>query len=162
MDKELKLGMFVIGENNICRREGRIEEICESTGTRKGKLYRVGGNSFFEDEITPMMEFNNYPRGYYNIVIEMKDDLLSAIKEYGYTLKNGNMRYNFHPKSSCPCVEFGSEKIRIKKITVSHYDTITITTDDNRQLDATYNYNVHLWCYWYIYNDIEKKNRKNC
>ena len=49
MDKELKLGMLVIGENDICREEGRIDKICESTGTRKGKLYRVGINYFFED-----------------------------------------------------------------------------------------------------------------
>lgn len=158
MDKELKLGMLVIGENDIYRHEGRIEDICESTGERKGKLYKVGINYFFEDEITPM-EFNNSPRGYYNMVVDMKDDLLSAIKEYGYTLNNGDMRYNFHDKE-LPCVEFGSEKIRIERITVKPYDFIKITTDDNRQLDATYNYNVHLYCYWHIYDDIAKKKKK--
>lgn len=160
MNKELKLGMLVIGENSIYRQEGRIDDICESTGTRKGKLYRVGINYFFEDEIIPM-EFNNSPRGYYDIVIKMKEDLFYAIKEYGYTLKNGTMRYNFHPKGLYPCVEFGAEKIKIKRITVTPHDIITITTDDNRQLDATYDYNVHLWCYWHIYDDIEKKKKKN-
>jgi hypothetical protein len=160
MNKELKLGMLVIGENNIYRQEGRIDDICESTGTRKGKLYRVGINYFFEDEIIPM-EFNNSPRGYYDIVIKMKEDLFYAIKEYGCTLKNGTMRYNFHPKGSYPRVEFGAEKISIKRITVTPHDIITITTDDNRQLDATYDYNVHLWCYWHIYDDIEKKKKKN-
>ena len=68
MDKELKLGMLVIGENDICREEGRIDYICESTGTRKGKLYRVGINYFFEDEIVPM-EFKNSPRDYSNNII---------------------------------------------------------------------------------------------
>ena len=160
MDKELKLGMLVIGENNIYRQEGRIDDICESTGTRKGKLYRVGINYFFEDEITPI-EFNNSPKGYYDIIIKMKEDLLYAIKEHGSILKNGTMRYNFNQKSLYPFVEFGSEKIKIKRITVTPHDIITITTDDNRQLDATYNYNVHLLCYWHIYNDIEKKKKKN-
>ena len=160
MDKELKLGMLVIGENNIHRDEGRIDEICESTGTRKGKLYKVGYNYFFEDEIIPM-EFNNSPRDYYDIVINMKEDLLYAIKEYGCTLKNGTMYYNFNPKGSYPCTVFGAENIKIKRITVTPYKIITITTDDNRQLDATYNYNVHLWCYWHIYDDIEKKKKKN-
>ena len=160
MDKKLKLGMLVIGENDICREEGRIDKICESTGTRKGKLYRVGINYFFEDEIIPM-EFNNSPRDYYDIVINMKEDLLYAIKEYGCTLKNGTMYYNFNPKGAYPCVGFGAENIKIKRITVIPYKIITITTDDNRQLDATYNYNVHLWCYWHIYDDIEKKKKKN-
>lgn len=160
MDKELKLGMLAIGENNICRQEGHISDICESTGTRKGKLYKVGINYFFEDEIIPM-EFNNSPRGYYDIVIKLKEDLFNAIKEYGYTLKNGNMRYNFNLKGSYPCVDFGSEKIKIKRITVTPYDIITITTDNDRQLDATYNYNVHLFCYWHIYDDIEKKKKQN-
>jgi hypothetical protein len=160
MNKELKLGMLVIGENSIYRQEGRIDDICESTGTRKGKLYRVGINYFFEDEIIPM-EFNNSPRWYYDIVIKMKEDLFYAIKEYGYTLKNGTMRYNFRQKGLYPCVEFGAEKIKIKRITVTPHDIITITTDDNRQLDATYDYNVHLWCYWHIYDDIEKKKKKN-
>ena len=160
MDKELKLGMLVIGENNIHRDEGRIDEIRESTGTRKGKLYKVGYNYFFEDEIIPM-EFNNSPRDYYDIVINMKEDLLYAIKEYGCTLKNGTMYYNFHPKGAYPCVGFGAENIKIKRITVIPYKIITITTDDNRQLDATYNYNVHLWCYWHIYDDIEKKKKNN-
>ena len=159
MDKELKLGMLVIGDNSIYRQEGRIDEIRESTGTRKGKMYRVGINYFFEDEIIPM-EFSNSPRGYYDIVIKMKEDLLYAIKEYGYTLKNGTIRYNFHQKN-LPCVEFGAAAIKIKRISVASYDIITITTDDNRQLNATFNYNVHLWCYWHIYNDIEKKKKKN-
>lgn len=159
MDKELKLGMLVIGENSVYRDEGRIDEIRESTGTRKGKLYKVGYNYFFEDEIIPM-EFNNSPRDYYDIVINMKEDLLYAIKEYGCTLKNGTMYYNFNPKAY-PCVGFGAENIKIKRITVIPYKIITITTDDNRQLDATYNYNVHLWCYWHIYDDIEKKKKNN-
>ena len=160
MDKELKLGMLVIGENDICREEGRINQICESTGTLKGKLYRVGNNYFFEDEITPM-EFNNSPRDYYDIIIKMKEDLVYAIKEYGRTLKNGTMRYDFHPKSMYPCcVKFGAESIGIKRISITPYDNIIITTDDNRQLDATYDYNIHLWCYWHIYDDIEKKKRK--
>ena len=60
MDKELKLGMLVIGENETYRQEGRIDYICESTGTRNGKLYRVGINYFSEDEIIPM-EFNKSP-----------------------------------------------------------------------------------------------------
>ena len=105
MDKELKLGMLVIGENNIHRDEWRIDEICESTGARKGKLYRVGYNYFFEDEIIPM-EFNNSPRDYYNIVSKMEEDLVYAIKKYGYKLKNGTIRYNFHPKSMYPYVKF--------------------------------------------------------
>lgn len=159
MDKELKLGMLVIGENDICREEGRIDYICESTGTRKGKLYRVGINYFFEDEIVPM-EFKNSPRDYNNNIINLKDDLVYAIKEYGYTLKNGTINYNFQPKSMCPCVKFGTETITIKKISITSNDNIIITTDDNRQIDATYNYNVHLWCYWHIYDDIEKKKRK--
>ena len=159
MDKELKLGMLVIGENDICREEGRIDKICESTGERKGKLYRVGINYFFEDEITPM-EFNNSPRDYYNIVSKMEEDLVYAIKKYGYKLKNGTIRYNFHPKSMYPCVKFGTETIAIKKISITPCDKIIITTDDNRQFDATHNYNVHLWCYWHIYDDIEKKKRK--
>ena len=159
MDKELKLGMLVIGENDICREEGRIDKICESTGTRKGKLYRVGINYFFEGEIIPM-EFNNSPRDYYNIVSKMEEDLVYAIKKYGYKLKNGTIRYNFHPKSMYPCVTFGTETIAIKKISITPCDKIIITTDDNRQIDATYNYNVHLWCYWHIYDDIEKKKRK--
>ena len=156
MSKELELGMLVIGENDICREEGRINQICESTGARKGELYRVGINYFFEDEIIPM-EFNNSPRDYYDIVIKMREDLVYAIKEYGCTLKNGTMRYDFRPK---PCVKFGAESIEIKRISITPYDNIIITTDDNRQLDATYNYNVHLWCYWHIYDDIEKKKRK--
>jgi hypothetical protein len=119
----------------------------------------VGNNYFFEDEIIPM-DFNNSPRGYYCTVIKLKEDLFNAIKECGQTLKNGTMHYNFHPKGSYPCVNFGTEKIKIKRITVIPYDTITITTDDNRQLDATYNYNIHLWCYWQIYDDIEKKKKK--
>lgn len=160
MDKELKLGMLVIGDNGIYRQEGHIDNICESTGTRKGKLYKVGIRYFFEDEITPM-EFNNSPRGYYNMAVDMKADLFYAIEEYGYTLKNGTMRYNFHQKGSYPCIDFGSEKIKIKRISVTPYDIITITTDDNRQLDATSNYNVQLWCYWHIYDDIEKKKKKN-
>ena len=155
MDKELKLGMLVIGENDICREEGRIDKICESTGTRKGKLYRVGINYFFEDEITPM-EFNNSPRDYYNIVSKMEEDVVEAIKKYGYKLKNGTIRYNFHPKSMYPCVKFGADCIEIKRISITPCDKIIITTDDNRQIDATYNYNVHLWCYWHIYDDIEK------
>ena len=159
MGKELKLGMLVIGENDICREEGRIDKICESTGTRKGKLYRVGINYFFEDEITPM-EFNNSPRDYYGIVSKMEEDLVYAIKKYGYKLKNGTINYNFHPKSMYPCVKFGTETITIKKISITPCDKIIITTDDNRQIDATYNYNVHLWCYWHIYDDIEKKKRK--
>ena len=159
MDKELKLGMLVIGENDICREEGRIDKICESTGERKGKLYRVGINYFFEDEITPM-EFNNSPRDYYNIVSKMEEDLVYAIKKYGYKLKNGTIRYNFHPKSMYPYVKFGAESIEIKRISITPCDKIIITTDDNRQIDATYNYNVHLWCYWHIYDDIEKKKRK--
>lgn len=159
MDKELKLGMLVIGENDICREEGRIDKICESTGTRKGKLYKVGINYFFDDEITPM-EFNNSPRDYYNIISKMEEDLVYAIKKYGYRLKNGTIRYNFHPKSMYPCVKFGTETITIKKISITSNDNIIITTDDNRQIDATYNYNVHLWCYWHIYDDIEKKKRK--
>ena len=159
MDKELKLGMLVIGENDICREEGRIDYICESTGERKGKLYRVGINYFFEDEITPM-EFNNSPRDYYNIVSKMEEDLVYAIKKYGYKLKNGTIRYNFHPKSMYPYVKFGAESIEIKRISITPCDKIIITTDDNRQIDATYNYNVHLWCYWHIYDDIEKKKRK--
>lgn len=159
MDKELKLGMLVIGENDICREEGRINKICESTGERKGKLYRVGINYFFDDEITPM-EFNNSPRDYYNIISKMEEDLVYAIKKYGYKLKNGTIRYNFHPKSMYPCVKFGTETITIKKISITSNDNIIITTDDNRQIDATYNYNVHLWCYWHIYDDIEKKKRK--
>lgn len=159
MDKELKLGMLVIGENDICREEGRIDKICESTGTRKGKLYKVGINYFFDDEITPM-EFNNSPRDYYNIISKMEEDLVYAIKKYGYKLKNGTIRYNYHPKSMYPCVKFGTETITIKKISITSNDNIIITTDDNRQIDATYNYNVHLWCYWHIYDDIEKKKRK--
>ena len=159
MDKELKLGMLVIGENDICREEGRINQICESTGTRKCKLYRVGINYFFEDEIIPM-EFNNSPRDYYNIVSKMEEDLVYAIKKYGYKLKNGTIRYNFHPKSMYPYVKFGAESIEIKRISITPCDKIIITTDDNRQIDATYNYNVHLWCYWHIYDDIEKKKRK--
>ena len=159
MDKELKLGMLVIGENDICREEGRIDKICESTGTRKGKLYRVGINYFFEDEITPM-EFNNSPRDYYGIISKMEEDLVYAIKKYRYKLKNGTINYNFHPKSMYPCVKFGTETITIKKISITPCDKIIITTDDNRQIDATYNYNVHLWCYWHIYDDIEKKKRK--
>lgn len=159
MDKKLKLGMLVIGENDICREEGRIDKICESTGTRKGKLYRVGINYFFEDEITPM-DFNNSPRYYYNIISKMEDDLVYAIKKYGYKLKNGNIRYNFHPKSMYPCVKFGTETIEIKRISITPCDRIIITTDDNRQFDATHNYNAHLWCYWHIYDDIEKKKRK--
>ena len=160
MDKELKLGMLVIGENETYRQEGRIDCICESTGTRNGKLYRVGINYFSEDEIIPM-EFNNSPSWYYDIVIKMKEDLLYAIKEYGYKLKNGDMRYNFHQKDSYPYVEFGTDDIKIKRITATPYKIITITTDDNRKIDATYNYNVHLWCYWHIYDDIEKKKKKN-
>ena len=160
MGKELKLGMLVIGENNIHHDEGRIDEICESTGIRKGKLYRVDNNYYFEDEIIPM-EFNNSPRDYYDIVINMKKDLLYAIKEYGRTLKNGTMCYNFHSKGAYPCVGFGTENRKIKRIKVTPCKTITITTDDNRQLDATHNYNVHLWCYWHIYDDIEKKKKKN-
>ena len=159
MDKKLKLGMLVIGENDICREEGRIDKICESTGTRKGKLYRVGINYFFEDEIIPM-EFNNSPRDYYNIVSKMEEDLVYAIKKYGYKLKNGTIRYNFHPKSMYPYVKFGAESIEIKRISITPCDKIIITTDDNRQFDATHNYNVHLWCYWHIYDDIEKKKRK--
>ena len=159
MDKELKLGMLVIGENDICREEGRIDKICESTGERKGKLYRVGINYFFEDEIIPM-EFNNSPRDYYNIVSKMEEDLVYAIKKYGYKLKNGTIRYNFHPKSMYPYVKFGAESIEIKRISITPCDKIIITTDDNRQFDATHNYNVHLWCYWHIYDDIEKKKRK--
>ena len=159
MSKELKLGMLVIGENDICREEGRIDKICKSTGTRKGKLYRVGINYFFEDEITPM-DFNNSPRYYYNIVSKMEDDLVYAIKKYGYKLKNGTIRYNFHPKSMYPCVKFGAESIEIKRISITPCDRIIITTDDNRQMDATHNYNVHLWCYWHIYDDIEKKKKK--
>lgn len=159
MDKELKLGMLVIGENDICREEGRINQICESTGTRKGKLYRVGINYFFDDEITPM-EFNNSPRDYYNIISKMEEDLVYAIKKYGYKLKNGTIRYNFHPKSMYPYVKFGAESIEIKRISITPCDKIIITTDDNRQSDATHNYNVHLWCYWHIYDDIEKKKKK--
>ena len=159
MDKELKLGMLVIGENEIHRQEGRIDRICESTGTQNGKLYRVGINYFSEDEIIPM-EFNNSPRDYYNIVSKMEEDLVYAIKKYGYKLKNGTIRYNFHPKSMYPCVKFGAESIEIKRISITPCDKIIITTDDNRQIDATYNYNVHLWCYWHIYDDIEKKKRK--
>ena len=160
MDKELKLGMLVIADNRINHQEGHIDDICESTGTRKGKLYRVGIDYFFEDEIIPM-EFNNSPRGYYDIFIKMKEDLLCAIKEYGRTLKNGTMSYNFRPKGFYPCVEFGAEKIKIKRISVAPHEIITITTDDNRQLDVTYNYNVQLWCYWHIYDDIEKIKKKN-
>lgn len=159
MDKKLKLGMLVIGENDICREEGRINKICESTGERKGKLYRVGINYFFDDEITPM-EFNNSPRDYYNIISKMEEDLVYAIKKYGYKLKNGTIRYNFHPKSMYPCVKFGAESIEIKRISITPCDRIIITTDDNRQFEATHNYNVHLWCYWHIYDDIEKKKRK--
>ena len=159
MDKKLKLGMLVIGENDICREEGRIDKICESTGERKGKLYRVGINYFFDDEITPM-EFNNSPRDYYNIISKMEEDLVYAIKKYGYKLKNGTIRYNFHPKSMYPCVKFGEDCIEIKRISITPCDKIIITTDDNRQFEATHNYNVHLWCYWHIYDDIEKKKRK--
>ena len=159
MNKELELGMLVIGENDICREEGRIDKICESTGERKGKLYRVGINYFFEDEIIPM-EFNNSPRDYYNIISKMEEDLVYAIKKYGYKLKNGTIRYNFHPKSMYPYVKFGAESIEIKRISITPCDKIIITTDDNRQLDATHNYNVHLWCYWHIYDDIEKKKKK--
>ena len=119
----------------------------------------MGINYFFEDEITPM-EFNNSPRDYYNIVSKMEEDLVYAIKKYGYKLKNGTINYNFHPKSMYPCVKFGTETITIKKISITPCDKIIITTDDNRQIDATYNYNVHLWCYWHIYDDIEKKKRK--
>ena len=71
------------------------------------------------------------------------------------------MRYNFHQKDVYPYVEFGTDDIKIKRITATPYKIITITTDDNRKLDATYNYNVHLWCYWHIYDDIEKKKKKN-
>ena len=48
---ELKLGQYVIGENNISYQQGRIESIEESTGSRKGLIYKVGINWFFADEI---------------------------------------------------------------------------------------------------------------
>jgi hypothetical protein len=48
---ELKLGQYVIGKNNISYQQGRIESIEESTGSRKGLIYKIGINWFFADEI---------------------------------------------------------------------------------------------------------------
>ena len=48
---ELKLGQYVIGKNNIYYQQGKIEAIEESTGSRKGLIYKVGINWFFADEI---------------------------------------------------------------------------------------------------------------
>ena len=48
---ELKLGQYVIGKNNITYQEGTIDKIEQSTGSRKGLIYKVGINWFFADEI---------------------------------------------------------------------------------------------------------------
>ena len=50
-EKEFKLGQYVIAQNNIYHQQGRIEFIDESTGSRKGLLYKVGIHWFFGDEI---------------------------------------------------------------------------------------------------------------
>ena len=48
---EFKVGQYVIGENSISYQTGQISAMEESTGTRKGMLYKVGINWFFADEI---------------------------------------------------------------------------------------------------------------
>lgn len=50
-DKELKLGMVVNGSNKVMNDTGKIKDIHQSSGSRKGLLYKVGINYYFADEI---------------------------------------------------------------------------------------------------------------
>lgn len=90
--------------------------------------------------------------------------MIASIRKYGVTLDDGSMYYDFCKHNALPRIAFGNENVNIKKISVANNDdTITITTDDGEQLPATYNYNVHLWSYWYIYDNVyieSKKKRK--
>ena len=158
MENVFRIGTLVTADNGLNYAEGRITSICKSTGTKKGMIYKVGNNYFFGDEIKPV-GFNNTPNGYYDIITELKEDLFSAIRQYGHTFKNGSMSYSFK-KSSRPFINFGSMKIRIKQIIISPCCEITIVTEDGEKFGATYDYNVYMYCYWAIYADVENKAKK--
>ena len=162
MENELKLGLRVIGENKFTRRDGVIDDMCMSIGKRKEMLYRVCGDYFFADEITPV-EFSNSPENYYDMMTNLKKDLIASIRRYGVTLDDDSMYYDFGKHNELPRIAFGNESVSIKKISVTYNDDkITITTDDGEQLPATYNYNAQLWSYWHIYDNvyIESKNKR--
>lgn len=163
MENELKLGLRVIGENEFTRRDGVIDDMHMSIGERKEMIYRVCGDYFFADEITPV-EFSNSPENYYDMMTNLKKDLIASIRRYGVTIDDGSMYYDFGKHNALPRIAFGNENVSIKKISVTNNDdTITITTDDGEQLPATYNYNAQLWSYWHIYDNVyieSKKKRK--
>lgn len=70
MENELKLGLRVIGENEFTRRGGVIDYIM-SIDKRNEMMYRVCGDYFFADEITPV-EFSNSPEKYCDMMTNLK------------------------------------------------------------------------------------------
>ena len=98
------------------------------------------------------------------MMTNLKKDLIASIRRYGVSLDGSSMYYDFGKHNALPRIVFGNESVSIKKISVTNNDdTITITTDDGEQLPATYNYNVQLWSYLHIYDNVyieSKKKRK--
>lgn len=157
METKFKKGMLVVA-NNKFNTVGNITDITESTGTKKGLLYKVDNQYVFEDELIPMDEFVHSPNYYLNVINELKDELIKAIEEYGKILKTGDAEYKFYKKSR-PVINFGKDVITIKSVKMRGMNII-IKTDTDKEIDATLNYNAHLWCYWHIFHDIECKKMK--
>lgn len=53
MEKAFKVGDLCIGINSVYYQQGEIKETEISTGARKERIYKVGINWFFGDELKP-------------------------------------------------------------------------------------------------------------
>ena len=52
VEGSIGLGDYLIGENSVCYELGCVTAMQQSTGSRKGMIYKIGNNWFFADEIS--------------------------------------------------------------------------------------------------------------
>lgn len=127
---EYQIGQCVLASNSFNCDEGKITEITQSTGTKKGALYKINNNYYFAEDIKKVFEVEDTPNNYYcaikDIEEKMEDEIYNLVMKYAKIneTKKYGIRYILTiPKKHLINVRSNSGiLIKIKKIIISNPD----------------------------------------
>lgn len=157
-----QIGQYAVAQNEVNCDSGNITEITQSTGTKKGILYKIGINYYFESDIIKVVDAKPpiiYWKELGEIERSIKQEICDIVQKYGKrneTKKKG-IRYIMTLPNNYTILarDILGQIFEIKKIIVNKADDknewYLTFVDVNGNADIVFHFHT---CLWYIYNSL--------